>query len=199
MSASGHNPPEMVSVALSLGTSVSAPAPVPDFEEIYTTYFDFVWRALRRLGVPEASTDDALQDVFLVVHRRRASFEGRSSLRTWIYGIVLRVARDHRRRRLRKDRGAPLEQEPVDPRAGPAELAAQREALRVLDRLLDELGDEKRELFVLAEIGELTVPEIAELLGLNLNTAYSRLRAARAAFATALREHRAREAREEDA
>ncbi len=56
-----------------------------------------MWRNLHRLGVPSLVLDEAVQDVFLVVHRRRDEFAGRSSLRTWIFGIVLRVAKDYRR------------------------------------------------------------------------------------------------------
>lgn len=189
----------MVALAYAVDRPADPPEVAPPFEEIYDTHFDFVWRAVRRLGVPEASTDDAVQDVFLVVHRRRASFEGRSSLKTWLYGIVLRVARDHRRRRDRKDHGVALDHELADPGSGPAELAAKHEALRILDRILDELSEDKREIFVLAEVAELTVPEIASLLELNLNTAYSRLRAARAEFEAALKRHRDEQAEEEGA
>ena len=66
-------------------------------EKIYAEHVAMVWRALRRLGVPETSIEDAVQDVFLVAHRRAGEFEGRSSVKTWLYGIALRVAKDHRR------------------------------------------------------------------------------------------------------
>src|SRR5262245_25709599 len=72
------------------------------FEALYDEHFDFVWRTVRRLGVPEALVDDAVQEVFLVVHRRLGSFEGRSSLKTWICAIVTRVASDSRRSVRRK-------------------------------------------------------------------------------------------------
>lgn len=169
----------------------------PTFEEIYEAHFDFVWRFVRRLGVHEASTDDAVQDVFLVVHRRLPDFERRSSLKTWLHGIVVRVARDHRRRRARKAPGETLDRDVLDPGASPADQASTSERWRLLDRLLEELGTERREIFVLSEIEELTIPEIAELLELNVNTAYSRLRAARSAFEAALARHRAREAQKE--
>src|ERR1044071_7430098 len=80
---------------------VSAAAPV-DFEAIYDDRFDFDWRSARHLGIPDASLADVVQDVFLVVHRRLSDFEARSSVRTWLYGITVRVARDHRRRAHRK-------------------------------------------------------------------------------------------------
>ena len=69
----------------------------PTFREVYEEHFRFVWRSLRRLGVPESDVADAVQDVFLVVHRRLGDFEGRSKVSTWLYGISLRVARDRKR------------------------------------------------------------------------------------------------------
>src|SRR5512142_2005157 len=71
-------------------------APVPPFDRVYEEHFDLVWRALRRHGVRPPELDDAIQEVFVVVHDRLPTFEGRSTLRTWIYGIARRVARDHR-------------------------------------------------------------------------------------------------------
>jgi RNA polymerase sigma-70 factor (ECF subfamily) len=156
------------------------------FAEVYEQLFDFVWRSLRRLGVPPASLDDAIQDVFVVVHRRLDGFEGRSSLRTWVFGIALRVARDHRRLQRRKGGLELLDTSIPDGAPGPAEAAARTEALRELDRALASLDEEKRAVFVLAEIEELTGPEIAAALDLKLNTVYSRLRAARRDFDAAL-------------
>jgi RNA polymerase sigma-70 factor (ECF subfamily) len=162
--------------------------------DIYAQYVRFVWRNLRRLGVQESSLEDAVQDVFLVVHRRLAEFEARSQMRTWLFGIVLRVAQSHRRtvrRRLAHleavnptelDAGTPTDQE------GPGELVAQRQAGALLHRLLDEMDHEKRAILVLVELEQMTVGEAADALGINVNTAYSRLRAARAAFDAAVAE-----------
>lgn len=148
--------------------------------DAYRQYFKYVWALLGRLGVPEASLEDVTQEVFIVLHRRRAEFRGGSSVRTWLHGIALHTARRHREklaRRRRKDEA--LESDaPVPPPTPEAEVG-QRRALQRLDQLLAELGDEQREVFVLAEIAELPAPEIAELLGVKLNTVYSRLRLAR--------------------
>src|SRR3954468_16715186 len=73
------------------------------FEAVYETHFDFVWRSLRRRGLTEPRIDDAVQDVFLVIHRKLSDFQQRSSLKTWIFGIVVRVAHDHHRSKRRKD------------------------------------------------------------------------------------------------
>jgi RNA polymerase sigma-70 factor, ECF subfamily len=163
--------------------SPAAPRAELRFEEIFRSYFDFVWGGLRRMGVPAASVDDAVQDVFLVVHRRQQDFEGRSSLKTWLYGIVLRVAHDHRRSLARAGgEGQPLPPALADGRPGPQEAAARSEALRLLARLLGELDEEKRDVFVLADLEQLSAKEIAEIVGTNVNTVYSRLRAARRQF-----------------
>ena len=78
---------------------------------------------------------------------------------------------------------------------GPHELAARSEGRRVLEHLLDALDDDKREVFVLAELEQMSAPEIAEALEMNLNTVYSRLRVARQEFDEALARHRARDGR----
>lgn len=164
---------------------------VPSFERIYDECFSMVWRGLRRLGVSEAQVDDAAQDVFLKVHCHLGGFEGRSTVRSWVFGIAVNVAREHRRRDRR--RPDPLPDEPgVDGGADPFQAAARGEALRLLDRLLDTMDHDRRAVLVLAEWEDMTAPEIAAALGVNVNTVYSRLRAARADFDAALARHQGR-------
>jgi RNA polymerase sigma-70 factor (ECF subfamily) len=167
----------------------------PLFEAVYDEYFPFVWRSALRLGVPPAYIDDVVQEVFLVVHRQLPGFEGRSTLKTWLYGIALRIARAHRLRARLSSAHTSVDAEQVQApeTARPDERAASAEAARLVDALLDGLDDEQREVFVLAELEQLTAPEIAEALGVKLNTVYSRLRLARAAFAEAAARHRARD------
>ncbi len=146
--------------------------------DAYRQYFRYVWALLGRLGVPEANLEDVTQEVFLVLHRRRDEFRQGSSVRTWLHGIALHTARRHRakleRRRLKDET-----LEPSPPPPTPEAEVGQRRALQRLDQLLEQLPDEQREVFVLAEIAELPAPEIAELLAVKLNTIYSRLRLAR--------------------
>jgi RNA polymerase sigma-70 factor, ECF subfamily len=164
------------------------------FAELYDDHVTFVHRGVRRLGVHDASVEDVVQEVFLTAYRRFASFREESSLKTWLFGIVIRVVRLHRRTAFRAglhgviDRTAGAETERVadTKNAQPDDAAETKDAWRMLMRVLDQLDEDKREIFVLAELEELPIPEIAELLGLKLNTAYSRLRLARAAFETAL-------------
>ncbi len=161
----------------------SEASPIADrFEAIYAGQFAFVWRNLRRLGVAPASLDDATQDVFLVVHRRLAEVVD-ETLRPFLFGVVRRVAADHRRGATRRE-AAPLEQvgEPASGAPAPDRGLERAEAARQVHVLLDRLDEAQREVFVLAELEQMAAPEIAVALGVPLNTVYSRLRAARAAF-----------------
>jgi RNA polymerase sigma-70 factor (ECF subfamily) len=159
---------------------------VPSFDEVYREWFDFVWRNLGRMGIPPAGLDDAAQDVFLVVFRRLADFEGRSTLKSWLFGIVVRVASQHRRtRRRRPEESLPADLVSPDSR-DPHSATVRSRALQLVRELLDELDDDKRTVFILAELEQMTAPEIADALSINTNTVYSRLRAARRAFDAAL-------------
>lgn len=146
---------------------------------LYDAWVDFVWRSLRRLGVAEASLDDAVQDVFLVVHRRLAEFEGRSSPKTWLFGIALRVARDHRRTARRRGGLEALPPDLPDDGVSPCDALDRKRALGTLDAALAHLDDDRRAVLVMMEIEEMTAPEVAEVLEIKLNTVYSRLRLAR--------------------
>jgi RNA polymerase sigma-70 factor, ECF subfamily len=151
----------------------------PSFREIFDEYAPFVWRTLRHLGIAEADLDDVCQDVFTTVHRKLDGFEGRSTLRTWVYGICLRVASD-RRRRAHVRREQPMAEPPVRAvEATQDEDYARTQARALLTRLLEALDDDKRAVFVLYEIEGLPMKEIAEIVGCPLQTAYSRLHAAR--------------------
>ncbi|MBS2018099.1 MAG: sigma-70 family RNA polymerase sigma factor [Deltaproteobacteria bacterium] len=161
----------------------SPPAPrttgVPSLPELFRQYAPFVWRALRRLGVAESDVEDVCQEVFVVVHRKLGDFEGRSSIRTWIYGICARTASDYRRSgRVRREVVTDAPPEAVH-EGGQQDVVALRQARAQLDRILDTLDDDKRAVFVLYEIEELTMAEVADSLGCPLQTAYSRLHAAR--------------------
>ena len=161
------------------GATSGPPPSVPSLAEIFREHAPFVWRGLRRLGIPESDVEDVCQEVFVVVHRKLGDFEGRSSLRTWIYSICARTASDYRRSgRVRREvvTDAPPE---MAHEGGQHDAVALRQARATLDRILDELDDDKRSVFVLYEIEELTMAEVAEALGCPLQTAYSRLHAAR--------------------
>jgi RNA polymerase sigma-70 factor (ECF subfamily) len=162
--------------------------------DVFNENAPFAWRVLRRLGVAEADADDVCQEVFVTVHRRLREFEGRSSVRTWLYGICVRTASDYRKRaRTRREVAseAPPEQ-PVGP--DQEDDLSLRQARDTLDRILDQLDDDKRAVFVLYEIEELPMVDVSGVLGCHLQTAYSRLHAARREVEAALERLRARDA-----
>ncbi|MGK4006911.1 RNA polymerase sigma factor [Sorangium sp. So ce1036] len=170
-----------------------------DFAEVYEELFPFVWRTVRRLGVDASAHEDVCQEVFVVVHRRLPEFRGRSSLKTWVFGIVVNVVQTHRRSLRRKSPAHHGNGETVDPEllAGPSDLSpyeamTRAEAARVARELLASLDEEKRVVLLLAELEEMPATEIAQGIGVNINTVYARLRAARQAFSDAVRRHHAR-------
>lgn len=161
----------------------SAPALRDAVGELYRGHARALWRALGRLGVPAGAVEDALHDLFIVVQRRLPEFEQRAAIRTWLYAIAVRIARKYRDRE-RRDAHEP-EQDWASPDRQPEHALLAAEALGQLDALLAELDASKREVFVLHEVEELTAPQIAAILEVNVNTVYSRLREARRAFARA--------------
>lgn len=165
--------------------------------DAYRKHFRSTWALVGRLGVPASHIEDVVQEVFLILHRRRHDFRNESSVQTWLHGIALRVARRHRAR-VQRGQTAPL---PPDTRArGPSvEATVQgRAQLARLDALLDQLPEEQREVFVLAEVAGLRAPEIAEVMGTKLNTVYSRLRLARSRMKASLEAMRTAQRRGED-
>lgn len=159
---------------------------VPSFDDVYAAHFAFVWRVLRTFGVPEAGLEDAAQDVFVVVHRRLPEFEGRAAITTWLFAIARRVAGAHRRKHKDGDRTETLEHDPAGPADTFAALSRAQAAATVMS-ILDTMDEDKRMVFALVELEGLSVPEVARMLDINLNTAYSRLRLARHAFELAVR------------
>jgi RNA polymerase sigma-70 factor (ECF subfamily) len=177
-------------------TAPSVPLPVLDFSEIFRTYAPFAWRLLRRLGVAEADAKDVSQEVFVVVHRKLGQIASSESARSFVYGVCVRAASDYRRSaRVRRER---VYAEVPEQRVGEnqhAELET-RQARELLQATLSRMADLKRETFILYELEELSMVEVAEALGCPLPTAYSRLHAARAEVQAAFaRSHAGRRAR----
>lgn len=158
---------------------------------VYREQHDYVWRSLVRLGVPYDQVADSVHDVFLVVARRLPEFEGRASIRTWIFSIAMRVAQAARRD-LARARKRAARMEPGSEGHSPHEAM---DASAALYSLLDRIDDEKRAVFVMAELEGMTAPEIAEVLGVKRSTVYSRLRLAREALEKVAERVRATEQR----
>lgn len=161
-----------------------------ELDELYRSHFDSMWRMARALGVPQHLLDDVVQETFLIALRKHDGFEGRSSLRTWLTGILVRVATKYRRARQMDA----LTSEPCDTERQQADAAvAQTQARELLLRLLGELTEKNRQVWVLTEIEKLSAHQIAEALGVSPNTVSSRLRLARKQLERQLTRHKARE------
>lgn len=153
------------------------------FAALYREHFDFVFRNLRRLGVNEAAIDDALQDVYIAALRRIADYRDDTHPKAWLFAITMRVASNYRRAERR--RGEPLALDAhhiATSLASPDAVTAQLEARRLLHEFLESLDGSRRAVFVMTELEQMTAPEIAQALSVNVNTVYSRLRSARIEF-----------------
>jgi RNA polymerase sigma-70 factor (ECF subfamily) len=167
-----------------------------EFRELYDTYFAFVWRAVANRGVPFSAMDDVTQEVFLVVHRKLDQFQGHSTVRTWLAGIVRRVVADHRKKRGNQATGqATLEDYALASTEDPIADLERRATVELVSALLEKMSEAQREVFILYELEQLTTREIAELTGTNENTVQTRLQAARRTFKQKLERHRASIAR----
>jgi RNA polymerase sigma-70 factor (ECF subfamily) len=152
----------------------------PELAAIFREQIGFVWRSLRSFGVPEDDLEDAAQEVFIVVQKRLGTWDGQK-LREWLFSIAQRVASNHRKRlHVRRSHAARVEQTgaPRPPHSGVSSLEA-RETLRNLEAALADLDEDKRTVFVLYEVEQLTMSEIASVVNVPLKTAYARLYAAR--------------------
>lgn len=175
-------------------TLVVLPGARLELRTVFTEHYAFVWRTLAHFGVPRAALDDAAQEVFAVVHRRLADYDGRTELRRWLWGIARRCAATWQRGEQRSLRRLEVVPPPREPPA-PDEALDQRRELELAEACLAKLDQAQRDVLVLTEIEGLSAPEIAEILGVKLNTVYSRLRVARERFQRAVAKAHARRGR----
>jgi RNA polymerase sigma-70 factor (ECF subfamily) len=155
---------------------------LPAFASLYAEHFDFVWRSLRHLGIPISTMDDAAQDVWLIVHRRLAGFQARSSVTTWLFGIVMNVARGRRRHKSERQPPEPLPEELVSHGPDPEGVLSGNQAWRLVQGFLDGLPEQSRAIFVSALLENFTPAETAEVVGVDVVTVYKKIRALRRAF-----------------
>jgi RNA polymerase sigma-70 factor (ECF subfamily) len=159
----------------------------PDLGEVYERHWRHVWHTLERLGIPRRDLEDAVHDVFVVVHRRLHTFDPSRSMKAWLTGIAWRVAADERRRaRFTREVLAEPPVAPSDPAPGPEAMNQRRQRHERLLEALAALDLDHRVVFILHELDEVACPEIAEVVGVPLNTVYSRLRVARGRFREAV-------------
>jgi RNA polymerase sigma-70 factor (ECF subfamily) len=175
----------VVALAPSPALSAADPKVEDGVAALYRAHYDFVWRNVRRLGAHDEWAEDAVQEVFLVAARRLKEFEQRSSPKTWLFAIALRVVQRLQRNRTRyarrithfaAERSGPALDDPWD----------RDQAARLLRSLLQELSEQKRVVFILAELEGFTSAEIAKAVGAKQGTVDSRLRQARQELARLL-------------
>jgi RNA polymerase sigma-70 factor (ECF subfamily) len=169
------------------------------FEAVYESMVDYVWNVVCRMGVPQADAEDVVQEVFVTVYRRLGEFEGRAQLKTWVFTIAVHLVQHYVRTHARKPgdrasaKGTEIQALVDQQENGPVHAVERRERYDALDRVLGQLDEGKRLVFVLAELEQLTLVEIGEIVGANPNTVATRLRAARQAFEKALARFQTRE------
>ena len=163
------------------------PVPMPDFERMYAEQFDYVARSLRRLGAQPRDLKDLCQEVFLAAYRKRDAFDPTRPLRPWLFGIAFRAVSELRnrawvQREVGEENAAELS---VEPRLD--EVVSEGEARQLVLAALQKLPAERRAVFIMHDLDGCSAPEISEVVGVPLNTVYSRLRVARDEFATAVK------------
>jgi RNA polymerase sigma-70 factor, ECF subfamily len=185
------SPAEAADRAATKMADSESPVPVPSFQELCARYFEFVWKCARAFGSKSDEIDDVVQDVFLVAQRRHADLKEERLARSWIYSITRRVVSSQRRQRRERDARAASDVDSLtSTEQSPLAAAEHNLEVRVLSTLLEGLEERKREVFVLSEILEMSGREIAETIGVPMNTVYSRLRAAREEFDAAAQRQR---------
>jgi RNA polymerase sigma-70 factor, ECF subfamily len=180
----------MTARVVPISDSVREPSADPNLDEIYAQNIAFVWRCLRAWGVSAQALDDAAQDVFFVACRRYSEFRGESTLKTWLYAIVRNVALNYRRGHRRGQNLIEVDARLSSDEPGPLEQLQDREAADFVQTFIDKLDDKKRDVFILALMEQMTIPEVAASLDIPLNTAYTRLRSVRSDLQRALTRYR---------
>lgn len=159
-----------------------------EFNLVFRTHYDFVWRVLRRSGLSEMEADDGVLEVFLVVARKLSDYQERGAMRAWLFAVARQVANHMRRADARRERRHAFADAPV-PHPDPQQVVEQREAARALERFLEHLEEGQADVFYLSEVEGLSAPEIAAALDVPLSTVYGRQRLSRKRFERFVRGH----------
>jgi len=167
--------------------------PTASLRELFVTHAPYVWNTLRRFGVPDSDLEDLTHDVFVQVQRHLGEYDATRPVRPWLFGFAFRIASQRRRRAsVRHEAQGDQAREAVDPVALPDEQLAAEEVRRLVLEALEAIDLDRRAVFVLSQIDEVPMADVAHTLAIPVNTAYSRLRVAREEFAAAVKRLRAR-------
>jgi RNA polymerase sigma-70 factor (ECF subfamily) len=172
-------------MAATTQVEVVTPPSAEEFRRLFDDNYDYVWSSLRRLGVYERDLEDVTHDVFLEVHSKLDRYVRSRPIRPWLFAFAIRFASDYRKLARHKTE-LRSEAEAVASAPTAEELLVVKDSARLLQTALDALSLELRAVIVLYEIDETPMKEISEALEIPLNTAYSRLRLARAQCAETL-------------
>ncbi len=168
------------------GRSAQSLSDAPDTRQVFASEFAWVWRTLQRFGVRHADLEDLTHDVFVVFHARRGEYDPTRPLRPWLMGIAFRIASDHRRRASHRNELLQEPEDKADSKPNPEENSDRTRARQLLLAAFEAVEPERLSVLLLHDVDEVPVPQIAEALGIPLNTAYSRLRLARRDLARAV-------------
>jgi RNA polymerase sigma-70 factor, ECF subfamily len=158
------------------------------FDKIFEAEFGYVWTSLRRLGVSPGDVEDVCHELFLAVYGRMDAQDPTRPVRPWLFAFCVRFASDYRR--LARHRVETMTEAPEqdDGRPGADTLIERKEAQDLVQRAIDTLETDRRAVFILHELDQVPIPQVATALEIPLNTAYSRLRLAREDFRVAVKQ-----------
>jgi RNA polymerase sigma-70 factor (ECF subfamily) len=159
----------------------------PEFGHVFRSEFSYIWNTLARLGIRSSDLEDIAHDVFCQVYRQFCAYDPTRPLRPWLFGFAFRVASDYRRLARHRVELVGIDVERVDHVAGADDQLISAEERALVEVALRSVPLDRRALLMLHEIDGESIPNIAEALGVPLNTAYSRLRLARLDLAAAVR------------
>lgn len=172
--------------SLEVMTAEARAIEVLDFANVFAEQLGYVCRTLRRLGVPERDLEDVAHDTFMVVHRKLADFDGTRPLRPFLFGIAYRVASDYRRKARHKYEYLIEPPSPARADSEPEQALNIAESQRLVLAALETMDPDRSAVFAMMDIDGHPASEIATALDIPMNTVYSRLRVARAEFASAV-------------
>lgn len=150
-----------------------------DFQTVYQLYLTYIWNTLKRLGIGDADLEDVAHDVFVVVCRQLPRYDPARPIKPWLFGIAFRVVLGKKRHKAHAHTSEELTVDPADDGISVFDRVLEREMLEVAKAAIEQLDFERRAVFLMHEVEDFTMPQIAAELMIPLNTAYSRLRLAR--------------------
>lgn len=156
------------------------------FDVVYREQFNYVWKLVQRYGVPARHLEDVVHDVFVLVHGNLASYDTSRPIKPWLAGFCFRVSQNFLRKAVQRREILDDPPEPLPTLTTPELELNKKQAYQLAQRALLAIDEHRRPVFILHEFEQMSIPEIADACNIPVNTAYSRLRLARAEFDRAI-------------